>query len=191
MAATTFWFFAAAGAAVAAPLDPDRESEPLRTTWRTPIALALAVVAVTPTLVTLSHNRIQIAADAFAAGDCPAAIDRSLDATSVLTARPEPYAMIGYCQARAGFGRQGVRAMEEAVERDPDNWEYRYGLAVARGVAGLDPRGAAAEALARNPREPIVRDARQRFQSGGPRSWPASAEKARKAIYESGLISLP
>jgi O-antigen ligase len=184
MPATTFWFFVAA---------PHRRegAGPVDGSWRAPLAILLAAAAVTPVLVTISQNRIQTAADSFAEGDCPRVISKSLDAAEVLAARPEPYAMVGYCQVRRGFGQQGVSAMEKAVDHDPDNWEYRYGLAVARGAAGLDPRPAAGRALALNPREPIVRDAQKRFARARPADWPRAAEQARRNIYASGLISLP
>ncbi|HEX8066690.1 MAG TPA: O-antigen ligase family protein [Thermoleophilaceae bacterium] len=205
MPAATLWLFAAGAAALGAPraeapAGTDGEAAPpaaagaappMDGSWRAPIAVALVAVAVTPVLLAISQNRLRDASRAFVAGDCPRAVDRALDTSSVLAVRPEPYAIVGYCQVRRGFGQQGVRAMEKAVDRDPGNWEYRYGLAVARGAAGLDPRPESRRALALNPREPIVRSAARRFERAGARSWPAAAEAARREIYESGLLSLP
>ena len=193
MPATTFFFFAAGGAALGTTVEgrPESEREPIEGSWRTPIAVVLAAIAATPVFVAISQNRLQTAAASFRSGDCARAVPEALHAASTLGMRPEPYEIVGFCQVRRGFGQQGVRAMEKAVDRDPRNWEYRYGLAVARGAAGLDPRPAARRAKELNPREPIVLAAVRRFESAGPSRWSAAAERARSDLYDSGLLSLP
>ena len=67
--------------------------------------------------------------------------------------------------------------MESARTRDPDNWEYAYGLAVAQALNGQDPRPAAALALQLNPRDVRTRELvagatarRARAQSPGRRA---------------------
>ena len=50
-----------------------------------------------------------------------------------------------------------VDAMRAARVRDPRNWQYAYGLAVAQALAGEDPRPSAALALRLNPLEPLAR----------------------------------
>jgi hypothetical protein len=61
--------------------------------------------------------------------------------------------------------------MQEAVDRDPGNWQYRYSLAVAQAAAGADPRPAAREALRLNPLGSATRDLVKRFTSTNPRVW--------------------
>ena len=46
-----------------------------------------------------------------------------------------------------------MRAMRSAQARDPEPWEYAYGLAVTQALAGQDPTAAAAEAHRLNPLE--------------------------------------
>jgi hypothetical protein len=77
-----------------------------------------------------------------------------------------------YCDVRLGVSRLGVQAMENAISRDPGNWEYHYGLALVRGAAGLDPRPAVRRALELNPRSGMVIRAVRRFtEAEGPREW--------------------
>ncbi len=59
-------------------------------------------------------------------------MDSALGAAEVLSPRPEPYAILGYCDVRLGVSRLGVQAMENAISRDPGNWEYHYGLALVQ-----------------------------------------------------------
>jgi hypothetical protein len=70
--------------------------------------------------------------------------------------RAEPYEPIAYCQARRGNYRLAVQAMEKAVGRDPDNWRLRYGLALVRGAAGVDPLPAARLARRLNPHSQLT-----------------------------------
>jgi hypothetical protein len=61
--------------------------------------------------------------------------------------------------------------MEDAVERDPDNSDYHYGLALARAATGLDPRPEARTALRLNSLDSGTRDAVKRFGTSSPRIW--------------------
>ena len=86
--------------------------------------------------------------------------------------RPEPHVLIGYCDVRLGRPRLAVRALRRAVELDPGNWEMHYGLALARGAAGLDPRPQARAAARLNPAEddlavPLV----AALDTESPRAW--------------------
>ena len=191
LASVTLPFFAAGAAALGARVREDEARNPFEASWRVPLAVGLVLVAVTPVLMAISQGRLVTAAASFGDGDCGAAVDEALEAASVLAVRPEPYEIVGYCQVQRGFPRQGVAAMEKAVDRDERNWEYQYGLAVARAAAGLDPRAAAARAKQLNPREAIVDDLAKRLRTADPSAWPDEAERARTAIYESGLLSLP
>jgi O-Antigen ligase len=170
MPAVTLWIFALGGAALAAPA---------RTPWvkfspspalRAGIAGTLIVVGVVPAVVTISQGKLDDAVQAFLRrGDCPQVIDEARSASSVLSLRPEPYRLEGYCQARLGQARRAVHSMQEAVDRDPGNWQYRYSLAVAQAAAGADPRPAAGEALRLNPLGSATRDLVKRFASTNPR----------------------
>ena len=94
---------------------------------------------------------------AFAVRDCRTGIDAALDATERFGTRPEPWQILGYCDARAGQFELARRAMDAARSRDPDNWQLAYGQAIVYGVSGLDPRPFAAEALRLNPLDPRAR----------------------------------
>ena len=112
--------------------------------------------ALAPGLVLVSQRQLDQAAEAFDNGDCVRATERATASIRTLEIRPEPYETLGFCDVRQGFDSLAVPAVERAVERDPDNWEYRYALAIVRGSAGLDPRPAAQAALWHNPRDPLT-----------------------------------
>lgn len=179
--ATGFFVFALGGLALAQPRATSRLRVPGRG-LRLGIALSLLAVAVTPALVALSQARLERAVESFRGGDCPAAVDAALSSTDALRVRPEPFALLGYCDVRLGQPNLAVRMMQNAVRLDPSNWEYRYGLALVRASAGLDPRQAAAEALRLNPLEPMARDAVDAFNDGGPQVWRRRALDARLPI---------
>jgi hypothetical protein len=71
-----------------------------------------------------------------------------------------------------------VQAMRAARERDPDNWQYAYGVALAQARAGRDPRPAAALALRLNPREPVARAFARNLRDAPEREWPRVAARA-------------
>ena len=133
----------------------------------------------------VSQHQLDDAADAFDSGDCAEATERATASIRTLEIRPEPYEALGFCDVREGFDRLGVAALERAVDRDPDNWEFRYGLAVVRGSAGLDPRPAARAALEQNPRDPLTRSLVRVRGHPGPRAMdredPAD-RRERKAL---------
>jgi hypothetical protein len=138
------------------------------------------VLAVTPFLVVRSQARLDAAVRAFQQGDCRTAIDESLSSLEALNVRTGPFVVLGYCDARLGLPELSVHAMEQAVDRDPRNWQTYYGLAVARGAAGLDPRPAARRALALNPSQPLAIEAAEAFGStDNPRAWERRARRAR------------
>lgn len=177
-----------AGMAVAAKPTAESPGDELARSARVPISLGLILVAVAPALVAISDGRIAEAARAFNfADDCRTAPAASLSSLSALANRPQPYEVLGYCDLRRGFPLSAVRAMHSAVERDPRSWQYHYGLSVARGAAGLDPRPAARAALARNPREPIVQRALARLD-GDRRHWRSQAARNREAFESTGYV---
>jgi hypothetical protein len=85
--------------------------------------------------------------------------------------RPEPYWIRAFCEARAGRRALSVKDMQRAIDRDPHNWRYRYGLAIVRAAGGLDPRPAVAAAARMNPLEPVIDDAKVRLGTRSSRAW--------------------
>ena len=182
--AVTIWLFAATGIAVARP--PAKHETALIAPprlARVVAALFVMALAVTPVLNALADARVRDSITAFKQGDCNVAIDRALSATSVLGARPEPYAILGFCDIRLGKPELAERMMRNAVDRDPRNWVYRYGLALVRAAQGQDPRPDIEAALRLNPREPRAIRAREAFASSDdPREWRRRALRARLPI---------
>jgi hypothetical protein len=85
--------------------------------------------------------------------------------------RPEPFLVIGFCDVRIGQPKLGVEAMQAAIDRDPDNWTYRYALALTKAASGIDPRADARKAHELNPRSALTQDALQRFDTNDPEVW--------------------
>jgi O-antigen ligase len=194
VAAVTLWLPVLAGAAasssvfVAAPAGEPAESRSARggararprgprPPARAALAAGIIALAGTPALVAASQARLLQSLDAYEKGDCDTAGARALDSIAVLGGRPEPYEVIGYCNARGGSTREAEDAMRAAVKRDPGNWEYRYGLALVRSAGGRDPRAAARDALRLNPNEPAARNLVARTRTTDPDRWRRAAEQ--------------
>lgn len=175
--AVTVWLFAAGGLALSRPREADdgggdvSSGRPLPQWARVATVAALLLLATTPVSVFRSQTALTDAIAAFRAGDCTTTARRSLDAAAALNSRPEPFELLTYCDARAGRTVLAAQAARAAVKRDPDNWEFRYVLAMALAAGGNDPRPAAREALARNPRDPRARAAFAAFRDAAPRDW--------------------
>jgi hypothetical protein len=151
MPALFVWLFGAGGVVLAA------RTPRLGTLGRMPrvaAALAVLVLAMTPALFAYSQGPLDRSINAFADRDCDVAINDALTATERFGTRPEPWMVLGYCDARLGQYALARRAMNAARERDPNNWQYAYGQAIVYGVSGLDPRPYAREALRLNPLDP-------------------------------------
>ena len=178
MPAISIGVFAAGGIALAAR----REDPPPRAPGRSArvlVGVGVALVAVVPAGTWLAERSLGEARTAFDRGHCPQAIGSSLDATDFLDASAEPYELIGYCDARLGGDDLAARMMSNAVQRDPENWRYSYGLAIVRGVAGLDPRAAADRAVRLNPgSERARRLAQDVARTTNPRQWERAARPA-------------
>ncbi len=123
----------------------------------------------------VSEARLDESAKAFERGNCAKAIDAADSARAALDERAQPHEMIGYCRLRQGRPRQGALELEKAISRDPDNWEYHYDLALARGAAGLDPRPQARAALRLNPLDPEAKNAVRSFHTNDSRAWKGKA----------------
>ena len=151
MPALFVWLFGAGGVVLAARRPRFGELGRLP---RVISALAVLVLAMTPALFAYSQGPLDRAVTAFGDRDCKTAIDDALTATERFGTRPEPWMVVGYCDARYGQYALARRAMDAARERDPNNWQYAYGQAIVYGVSGLDPRPYAREALRLNPLDP-------------------------------------
>jgi O-Antigen ligase len=179
MPALFLWLFAAGGLMLAAREGRERGPVPGRL-GRVLGGLACLLVALTPWLLATSQGPLNDAVRAFHRGDCATAVDRALTSAERLSVRPEPFEVVGWCDVRAGQGRLAVNAMTAARDRDPDNWAYAYGLAVAQAVDGQDPRALAALATRLNPREPLARDFAKRTRATDSRArWRRIAQRAQ------------
>jgi O-antigen ligase len=187
----TAWVFAAGGVALARPPGAARRERggrehahtgPPRLA-RVVAALAVVALAVTPILNALADARVRDSVTALKTGDCDYAIDRALAATSLLGARPEPYAVLAFCDVRLGKPALAERMIRNAIDRDPRNWVYHYGLALIRAAQGEDPRAAIAAARRLNPLEATAIRAERAFAStDDPRKWRRRALDARLPI---------
>ncbi len=182
--AVTAWLFAAGGIALARPpgAPATRMAAPSRIA-RVVAALVVLGLVVTPVRSGVADSRLRDSVTAFKAGDCNTAIDEAQSATSALSARPEPYAILGFCDVRLGDSVLAERMMRKAVERDPNNWVYHYGLALVLASEGENPRAEIEEARQLNPREQRTIEAEEAFAStNDPEQWKKRARKARLPI---------
>jgi O-antigen ligase len=179
--AVTSWFWAFGGMALAAPAVSARQAVPANL-MRVVVAIGCLALAVTPALMAVSQARLNTAISAFKQGDCDSAIDAALGSLKAIPSRPQPFEVLGYCDATLGQDRLALGAMQGGLDRDPDNWELHYGLALVRADAGLDPRPAARRALSLNPRGELPRSAVRRFATSDPRKWKRRAQRARLPI---------
>jgi hypothetical protein len=177
MPALWVWFFAAAGVVVAGR-PRERAAAPSRVA-RVAIGLGCLVLAVTPALVVSSQPVLGDARSAFVRGDCGTAVDRSLAALERLSVWPEAYEILGYCNLRGDQPELAVRAMRAAHDRDPDDWQFAYGLAVAQALAGEDPRPMAAVAERLNPQADLPADLADRLRAAPRARWPRIAARAQ------------
>jgi len=177
MPAVTLWLFAFGGAALAKRADGDARLPAWTIGVRVAGVAACLALIVLPARVALSQVRLDSSLEAVTAGNCERAAEDSRSALSALGERASPYHVIGFCAYQQGRPDEAVRAMREAVERDPGNWKLRYGLALARGAAGLDPRAEIARARRLNPRDQFARVAAKAFRRSEPGRWPRAARR--------------
>ena len=156
MPALYVWFFGAAGAVIAAPAATGEGPRGPRRLTRLLAGLAFLLLAITPLTVAVSQSRLDQGVKALRASDCRTATDAALGSLDALSSQAGAFEVLGYCNARAGQNKLAVAAMRNAQSRDPNNWHYAYGLAIAQALAGEDPRPAAARALRLNPLEPLA-----------------------------------
>jgi O-antigen ligase len=186
LTATGFFFFALGGMAIAAKPGEREDSS-----WSPAIGgrtarLALSVgclaLVVTPALVAISQGKLDSAVRKFEAGNCGGASQEALSAIHVLSVRPDPYQVIGFCDMIEGQDALAVSLLETAVKRDEGEWESWYGLAVTQAAAGRSPVAAARRAYELAPREPLAEEGNDLFTNGNPKIWKRRAATARLPI---------
>ena len=161
-------------AAAAGTADPDEGAPWPRGTARWPArvlaALGSLALGVAPGLVAVSQSDLDAAVRAFAAHDCVTAATRARAAHNVLSVRPEPLEILGYCQARTGHGHAAVSSLKAAVKDDPSDWEFRYALGLVSAEAGENPLPALRAAHRLDPLESSITNAYRALQ-GHRRRW--------------------
>jgi hypothetical protein len=198
MPVVTLPFFAAAGLALSpraraglgrggAGAGPGRGVTNAGRVVLAPLCLAAVVLGV---LVIGSQSRLTDAEHALYAADCATADSAAQSSIKWLSARPQPYEILGFCDLRRGLPRLGVSAMNQALRRDPGSWESYYTLAIAQASAGIDPMPAAERALRMNPLEPLTRQAVKALGGSSPAAWVKRAPAVRAAALASNDLSI-
>ncbi len=166
MPALFIWYFAAGGVVLAAA--PGRPFPVPGRLTRLVAGLACLTLALSPALVFASQGPLNRSVQAFKREDCRTAIDRALESLEVLDSRPEPFEILAYCDARAGRPDLAMQAMQAASRRDPNNWQYAYGLAVTQALAGREPAAAARRSRMLNPLSDLARRLERVLSSQSP-----------------------
>jgi hypothetical protein len=138
---------------------------------RVVMGITLLAAAIAPGLVFASQRRLNDGLDALRAGNCRQAINRGADSVATLKFRPEPYEVIGLCQAKNGRPGFAAQAFRQAVKYDPDNWRYHYELASVQGAAGIDPRPELQTAHRLNPHNIELNDLLASIPKGSSATW--------------------
>jgi hypothetical protein len=161
----------ALGAAALATHERDLMPSFATPSTRVAVGVMLVAAAIAPGLVLASQRTLNDGLDALRAGNCREAVSRAADSISTLSVRPEPYEVLGLCQAknnRPGFAAQ---ALSKATENDPDNWRYHYELASVQGAAGTDPRPELRIAHRLNPHNAELNDLLASIPPGSSATW--------------------
>jgi hypothetical protein len=149
---------------------------------RVALGIGCLALVVSPGLVAISQGMLNSAVRDLQEGNCGQASREALDAIHVLSVRPDPYQVLGFCDSRAGEHQLAIQMLETAVDRDPDEWESYYGLALVKGAAGEDPRPAARKAHELAPHVLLTEEAVEMFDTNDPQKWERRARQARLPI---------
>ena len=175
MPVLTAWLFAAGGLALGKPVAAvaagRRAPAGLARGLGIAGGLACLALAVLPWNIIRSQDALIDAQRAVRVGDCSRAVSRSLAATRALSARPESFELLAWCDVRLGQPQLALASAAAAVRRDPQNWEMHYTQALVRAVAGQDPRSAARAALRRNPLDERAQTLARQLTFKNRRSW--------------------
>jgi hypothetical protein len=188
MPVVTLVFFALGGVALARP---HVAATAAAANWgwgasslgRTLIGIGCCVLAVAPAYMWLSQRHIDAASAAFVDGECHQTTSASLAAISVLGSRPEPYSALGYCDILGGRPKLALAMMHKAIQLDPEDWNYRYGLAIIQASAGLNPLPAARAALRLYPAGSAVQ-AEWRTFHGSRSRWTDEGYKLAQSVNQ-------
>jgi hypothetical protein len=177
MPVVTIVFFSLGGFVVArsAPETAvDRAAEERRAPssfMRSMLGIGCVLLAIAPVYMWLSQRDLNKATNSYNSGDCRSATRAAVSSISIVGSRPEPYQVLGYCDVFADKPVLAIAAMNKAVSLDPNDWKYRYGLAIMKAAAGQDPRHAARKALSLNPRESLVKAEFKTLNQAKPSQW--------------------
>ena len=80
--------------------------------------------------------------------------------------------------------------LRQATLREPGNWQYHYGLAIADGYAGIDPRPALLATLRLNPSDPIVQPMLGALHTTSHDAWLVDARAAADTVLVSNRLTL-
>jgi hypothetical protein len=138
---------------------------------RSMLGIGCILLAVAPTYMWLSQRDLSDASSSFNAGDCRSAIEAASSSISILGNQAQAYEILSYCDIKADKPQLAITTMAKAVSLDPNDWNYRYGLAIMKAAAGQDPRGAARKALSLNPRESLVQEEFTTLNQAKPSQW--------------------
>src|SRR5438128_1790296 len=189
MPVITLPFFAIAGLALS-PRGGEQASRSPSNLGRAILAVACVAAVVLPVLLIGSQSRLTQAEHALYTSNCSKASSAALSSSGWLSARPEPYEILGFCDIERGQPAQAVADMQKALKRDPGGWERYYTLAVAQASAGIDPRPAARRALQMNPLEPLTRQAARALGGPSRAGWVRAARSVRAAALASNDLSI-
>lgn len=183
MPAIGLWVFAAAGSALAAA-PAWRPGVPRSRPRRAGAAVACLIPLGFATVLWLSDAHLRTAQAALRQGDCRAAISAARRSLTVTATRAEPYQVVGRCEAQRGRGTRAIGSYAAATRQDPENWRFRYELALALAREGRDPRSQAAAARRLNPRHRYSAIAARLARGDSPGVWRAEASRAPLAEEE-------
>jgi hypothetical protein len=184
LAAVSLWVFALAGVALARTTRRRSEgSGSLMWALRAGVGALCLVLAVGAVRMLVSADNLARATDAYRAGDCREARAGAKASLAALDSQPQAAAILGYCDALGGRERAAISQMQHAASLDPRHWRYRYGLAIVRGMAGLDPRHDLARARRLNPRSELWRDPlTARLADARPAGWRSLAARLPRPV---------
>jgi O-antigen ligase len=140
---------------------------------RVGVCLIASGAAIVASRTAIADAQLGRGVTAFNEGNCPAAVADARASTSAMSSLPEAYAILGYCAIRSGSARVAVAEMNQAVKRDPQNWLYYYGLALADASARRDPHAAIRQAKLLNPMDEMVQGLAIRLRGDNPSRWQA------------------
>jgi hypothetical protein len=175
MPVVSIWLFALGGCALARSPGETRTLPRWTIALRVLAAVACVGVAVLPLRVAQSQKHIDASLTALHDGDCATARGEARQALDVMSVRPTPYHVVAFCDLEQGRPTAAIAPLRQAVEQDPNNWEFHHALAVALGRAGLDPRAETSKALEMNPAADLTIDASKALGGSRPASWRRAA----------------